>query len=116
METAEEVLKSKLTIEAIRLNNSDYTFNKVIEAMELYAEKYHEHKVKNLNIPCVTNCNFKTVIALYEDADSILAVSEQILPMHKGDKITIKDKYYMVEYVDYDFDKAIFEIVVTDDN
>lgn len=51
--TAEEVLKSKLTIESIRLNNSDYTFNKVIEAMELYAEKYHQRKVKNLNIPCV---------------------------------------------------------------
>ena len=38
--TAEEVLKSKLTIESIRLNNSDYTFNKVIEAMELYAEQF----------------------------------------------------------------------------
>lgn len=81
-----------------------------------FATAYYKSEFKNLDIPCVTNCNFKTVIALYEDADSILAVSEQILPMHKGDKITIKDKYYMVEYVDYDFDKAIFEIVVTDDN
>ena len=51
--TAEEVLKSKLTIESMRLNNSDYTFNKVIEAMELYAEIYHQRKVKILNIPCV---------------------------------------------------------------
>lgn len=73
-------------------------------------------EVKNLDLHNVTNCNFKTVIALYEDVNSILATSEQILPMHKGDKLTINDRYYMVDYVDYDFDKAIFEIVVTDDN
>ena len=73
-------------------------------------------KVKKLDLHNVTNCNFKTVIALYEDVNSILATSEQVLPMHKGDKLTINDRYYMVDYVDYDFDKAIFEIVVTDDN
>lgn len=62
--TAEEVLKSKLTIESIRLNNSDYTFNKVIEAMELYAEIYHQRKVKILNIPCVTNSEKGKLIAI----------------------------------------------------
>jgi len=71
---------------------------------------------KNLHLQNVTNCNFKTVVALYEDVNSKLAVSEQILPVHKGDKMTIDDTCYEVDYVDYNFDKAIFEIVVTDDS
>ena len=71
---------------------------------------------KQCFIPDVTNCNFKTVIALYEDVNSQLAVSEQILPVRKGDKLTINGKYYEVDYVDYNFDKAIFEVVVVDDN
>ena len=37
--TAEEVLKSKLDMKIAIVNNPDYTFNKVIEAMEEYAEQ-----------------------------------------------------------------------------
>ena len=39
MRTPEEILKSILTIEAMRVNNPDYTFNKVIEAMEEYGKQ-----------------------------------------------------------------------------
>jgi len=37
MKTAEEILKSKLDPKIVVVNNPDYTFNKVIEAMEEYA-------------------------------------------------------------------------------
>lgn len=46
MKTPEEILKSKLTIETMRANNSDYTFYKVIEAMDEYAE---QERVKSWN-------------------------------------------------------------------
>lgn len=39
MRSAEEILKSILTIEKMRANNPDYTFNKVIEAMEEYGKQ-----------------------------------------------------------------------------
>ena len=41
--SAEEILKSKLSTETILLNNSDYTFHKVIEAME----EYHTIRMKD---------------------------------------------------------------------
>ena len=37
--TAEEILKSKLDYKIAILNNPDYTFNKVIEAMQEYADQ-----------------------------------------------------------------------------
>lgn len=40
MKTAEEVLNSKLDYKILILNNPDYTFNKVIEAMEEYARQF----------------------------------------------------------------------------
>jgi len=39
MKTAEEILKSKLDPKIVVVNNPDYTFNKVIEAMEEYANQ-----------------------------------------------------------------------------
>ena len=41
MKTAEEILKSKLDGKITFVNNSDYTFNKVIEAMEEYRLQSH---------------------------------------------------------------------------
>lgn len=44
MKTAEEILKSKLNPSVAILNNPDYTFNKVIEAIEEYADQFkHLH-------------------------------------------------------------------------
>lgn len=43
--TAEEILKSKLDMKIAIVNNPDYTFNKVIEAMEEYAEQ----RMKTIN-------------------------------------------------------------------
>lgn len=40
MKTAEEILKSKLDPKIAVVNNPDYTFNKVIEAMEEYANQF----------------------------------------------------------------------------
>jgi len=37
--TAEKILKSKLDVTILIANNKDYTFNKVIEAMEEYTEQ-----------------------------------------------------------------------------
>lgn len=51
MKTSEEVLKSKLDPKIAIVNNPDYTFNKVIEAMEEYARlkvEASESKVKEL--------------------------------------------------------------------
>ena len=39
LSTAEEVLKSKFDAKLAIINNSDYTFNKVIEAMDEYAKQ-----------------------------------------------------------------------------
>ena len=39
MERAEEILKQKLDVKIAILNNPNYTFNKVIEAMEQYADE-----------------------------------------------------------------------------
>lgn len=39
MKTAEEILKGKLDMKIAIVNNPDYTFNKIIEAMEEYAEQ-----------------------------------------------------------------------------
>ena len=39
MKTAEEILKSKLNPAIAITNNADYTFNKIIEAMETYANQ-----------------------------------------------------------------------------
>jgi len=36
VKSAQEILKKHLTIDAMRINNPDYTFNKVIEAMQEY--------------------------------------------------------------------------------
>lgn len=41
MKTAEEILKSKLDGKITFVNNPDYTFNKVIEAMEEYRLQSH---------------------------------------------------------------------------
>ena len=44
MKTAEEILKSKLNPSVAILNNPEYTFNKVIESMEEYADQFkHLH-------------------------------------------------------------------------
>lgn len=48
MKTAEEILKSKLNPSIAIINKPDYTFNKVIEAMEEYANQFkhlHLHSV-----------------------------------------------------------------------
>lgn len=101
-----------------RLINSDFSWDEsqLNTVGELCERQKQTIENSVLNLCGVTNCNFKTVIALYEDVNSQLAVSEQILPVHKGDKLTIDGRYYEVEYVDYDFDKAIFEVVVSDCN
>jgi len=51
MKTAEEILKSKLDLKIIILNNPDYTFNKVIEAMEEYANQGKWISVDAKNLP-----------------------------------------------------------------
>jgi len=45
--TAEDVLKCKLSVETMAMNSSDYTFNKVIEAMQAYAA---QEAVENFKI------------------------------------------------------------------
>jgi hypothetical protein len=98
-----------------QIAKGNISYSKMVELLNKIAHNYYVVS-KNCNLQNVTNCNFKTVVALYEDVNSKLAVSEQILPVHKGDKMTIDDTCYEVDYVDYNFDKAIFEIVVTDDS
>lgn len=47
MKTAEEILKSKLTVELAIRNNSDYTYNKILEAMEEYASLKEDKSLKD---------------------------------------------------------------------
>lgn len=47
MKTAEEILKSKLNPSVAILNNPDYTFNKVIEAIEEYADQFKHLPTEN---------------------------------------------------------------------
>lgn len=58
---------------------------------------------------------FTTHVVEYEDVNPI-ATCKGILPVHKGDKMTINGRCYEVSYVDYDFDSGIFEVVVEDDD
>lgn len=44
--TAEEILKSKLDTKILIINNADYTFNKIIEAMEEYAAQCQEYNAE----------------------------------------------------------------------
>lgn len=62
MKTAEEILKGKLNPSIAIINNADYTFNKVLEAMEEYAKLYHEQK---LNIASVSGKHLPSF--LYDD-------------------------------------------------
>lgn len=49
--TAEEILKGKLNPAIAILNNPDYTFNKVIEAMEEYANQFRQQPVVKQGLP-----------------------------------------------------------------
>jgi TPP-dependent 2-oxoacid decarboxylase len=44
---AEEILKSKLDPKIAIINNPDYTFNKIIEAMEEHASNAYEKGLKD---------------------------------------------------------------------
>jgi len=63
MRTAEEILKSKLDAKILILNSPDYTFNKIIEAMEEYAtqcqqdnaELLEEDDVKEMALDFILN-------------------------------------------------------------
>lgn len=49
LKTAEEILKSKLDYKIAVVNNPDYTFHKVIEAMEVYANQFRGAGKNELN-------------------------------------------------------------------
>ena len=49
-----------------------------------------------------------------EETNNILISSSQILPFQKDDNLTINGKNYEVWYTDFNFDEAIFEVVITE--
>ena len=51
MKTAEEILKSKLNPSVAILNNPEYTFNKVIESMEEYADQFKQSHIQVVGGP-----------------------------------------------------------------
>lgn len=53
MKTAEEILKSKLNAELMLVNNADYTWNKILEAMEEYAAQFKQASDKPINYNAV---------------------------------------------------------------
>jgi hypothetical protein len=57
----EQILKSKLTFDAMAKNNSSYTFNKVIEAMRKACVKAIELAAKNARVFQVTETDFSII-------------------------------------------------------
>ena len=49
MRTADEILKSTLDYKIAIVNNPEYTFNRVLDAMQQYAEEYHQSELLKLN-------------------------------------------------------------------
>lgn len=74
--------------------------------------EYYNDWVK-LNMHVVVSSNLIMQIVDF-DSNEILISTKQILPFSKESKLTIKDKYYEVDYIDFDFDKGIFEVVVNE--
>ena len=69
----EAILKSKLTVETMRVNNPDYTWNKIIEAMKEACYQTVDMCAENV-LPEFYDCKIITV-----DKQSILETKKQIV-------------------------------------
>lgn len=48
------------------------------------------------------------------DTDKVISISKQIIPISKGDYLTINRIGYEVCYLDINFDCAIIEVIITE--
>jgi len=73
-------------------------------------------QVKNNDLlPDVSNFNF-TFRLVEEENEKVLWSGDSILPLRKGDKVFVNDTAYLVEWVDWDFDKGICDFLLEDNS
>lgn len=72
----EAILKSKLTVETMRVNNPDYTWNKTIEAMKEACKQAIELCVENMH-PHIGYKGDEPIVIL--NKQSILNIKNQIV-------------------------------------
>ena len=85
-------------------------------------DKYEYKKLEQIkNIETGKTNGYTAVISsnltmniIEEETNNVLISSSQILPFKEDDNLTINDKYYEVWFTDFNYDKGIFEVIVTE--
>jgi hypothetical protein len=85
----DEILKSFLTLEAMKANNSDYTYNMVLAAMKEACRQTLELAYENAMVtPCNCHVNGKTSIELcLKDGRFVITDKQSILDTIKQVKL-----------------------------
>jgi NOL1/NOP2/fmu family ribosome biogenesis protein len=74
----DEILKSHLTLEAMRANNSDYTYNMVLAAMKEACRQTLELAYENSKSGYIGRDVYGDKIYTYVDKESILNTIKQV--------------------------------------